>query len=235
MPEIARLIDHTLLKPEATESDIATLCQEARQYCFASVCVNPHWASFAAARLTGTPVRVCTVIGFPLGANSTDTKLFEADLALKQGAMELDMVINIGALKGGQHGLVFEEIAKLSELAHANSALLKVIIETALLSDGEKVQACELARQAKADFVKTSTGFSRGGATVADVQLMRRTVGNEMGVKASGGVRTLEAVREMVAAGATRLGTSSGVAIMRELESGSPSATTAATAEVNPY
>jgi deoxyribose-phosphate aldolase len=214
---IAPLIDHTLLKPDATRPDIAQLCAEAREFGFASVCVNPYWVPFAAEKLSGTHVRVCTVIGFPLGANQTTTKIAEAQLALSQGAGELDMVQNIGALRSGELDAVRDEIAALARLAHSHGAILKVILETALLDNDEKITACQLAAQAQADFVKTSTGFSKSGATVEDVSLMRRTVGPSMGVKASGGVRTLEALREMVAAGATRIGTSSGIAIVSGL------------------
>lgn len=218
---VASLIDHTLLKPDAAERDIVTLCREAREFTFASVCLNPYWVRFAVDQLSGSAVRVCTVIGFPLGANETRTKRAEAELALSRGAMELDMVQNIGALRSGALPVVLEEITALANLAHARGALLKVILETGLLTEDEKVNSCVLAAEARADFVKTSTGFSSSGATVADVQLMRRTVGPALGVKASGGVRTLDALRQMVAAGATRIGTSSGVSILRELASGS--------------
>ncbi|MDQ2777260.1 MAG: deoxyribose-phosphate aldolase [Acidobacteriota bacterium] len=215
---VASLIDHTLLKPEATESDIARLCAEARQWGFASVCVNPCWVVSASDALRGSTVKVCTVIGFPLGANVTQIKLAEAGPALDQGALELDMVQNIGALRSGKFEIVGEEIHNLATLAHARGALLKVILETCLLSHEQKITACRLAVDAGADFVKTSTGFSSAGATVADIGLMRKTVGPTVGVKASGGVRTLAALRQMVTAGATRIGTSSGVAIIGELE-----------------
>jgi deoxyribose-phosphate aldolase len=214
---IAPLIDHTLLKPEATRPDIAQLCAEAREFGFASVCVNPCWVALAAEKLSGTRVQVCTVIGFPLGANETAVKVAEAQLALSQGARELDMVQNIGALRSGEVDWVRNEIAALAALAHSEGAILKVILETALLDHDEKITACRLALEAQADFVKTSTGFSKGGATVGDVALMRRTVGPSMGVKASGGIRTLEALRQMVEAGATRIGSSSGVAIVSGL------------------
>jgi deoxyribose-phosphate aldolase len=214
---VASLIDHTLLKPEATESDIGRLCAEARQWGFASVCLNPCWVVFASKALRGSPVKVCTVVGFPLGANTAEIKLAEAAAALHQGALELDMVQNIGALRSGALGLVSKEIQELATLAHTHAALLKVILETCLLSQEQKIIACRLAVEAGADFVKTSTGFSSSGATVADIELMRRTVGPAVGVKASGGVRTLAALRQMVAAGATRIGTSSGVAIIGEL------------------
>jgi deoxyribose-phosphate aldolase len=232
---VAALIDHTLLKPEATQSDIARLCEEARQYRFASVCVNPCWVGFAAEALAGTGVRVCTVIGFPLGANDPRTKITEADLALTQGAKEIDMVQNIGALRSGDHHLVHKEIGDLADIAHSYGGFLKVILETSLLTDEEKIRACRLAQQSQADFVKTSTGFSSGGATVADVQLMRRTVGEKMGVKASGGIRTLEQLRQMVAAGANRIGASAGVSIIRELESGTSPSQAAVAGEVNRY
>lgn len=214
---VARLIDHTLLKPEATRDDIARLCSQALEYSFASVCVNPFWVRFAAEALAGSSVRVCTTIGFPLGADTTKTKLAGAEFALADGAQELDMVQNIGALRSGQLELVRNEIAALAELAHSRSAILKVILETCLLDETLKVTACRLAAEAQADFVKTSTGFSSGGATIEDVKLMRATVGELMGVKASGGVRTLEALRQMIAAGASRIGTSSGVNILAEL------------------
>ena len=215
---VASLIDHTLLKPEAAQADVAALCEEARRAGFASVCINPYWVRFAADQLAGSSVRVCTVIGFPLGANNLRTKIAEAELALSEGARELDMVQNIGALRSHSLDTVQDEIAQLANLAHRGGGILKVILETCLLTDDEKITACRLAVQAGADFVKTSTGFSKSGATIADVQLMRHAVGHSLGVKASGGVRTLDALREMVAAGANRIGTSSGIAILRELE-----------------
>lgn len=227
---VASLIDHTLLKPEAAERDIIAVCREAQEFSFASVCINPYWVRLAAEQLSGSTVRVCTVIGFPLGANETGVKLAEAELALTAGARELDMVQNIGALRSGSLDLVQEEIAQLADLAHARQALLKVILETCLLSEEEKITSCRLALEAQADFVKTSTGFSTSGASAADVQLMRRTVGSLMGVKASGGVRSLAALREMIAAGANRIGTSSGVNILRELEAGASLETHAAEA-----
>lgn len=214
---IASLIDHTLLKPEATRQEIAQLCLEAREFGFASVCVNPFWVPFAIEKLSGAGVRVSTVIGFPLGANQTATKIAEARLALSQGATELDMVQNIGALRSREFDTVRDEIGALAHLAHSEGAILKVILETVLLDEEEKIMASKLALEAQADFVKTSTGFAKTGATVEDVQLMRRTVGPAMGVKAAGGVRTLEALRQMVEAGATRIGTSSGTAILRSL------------------
>jgi len=213
---IASLIDHTLLKPEATESDITRLCREAREYGFKTVCVNPYWVDVARRKLSDSSVLVCTVIGFPLGANLTEVKLSEARLALEQGAAELDMVQNAGALRSGDSAFVQAEIAALARVAHAGGAILKVILETSVLSDDEKVASCRLAVDAGADFVKTSTGFSAAGATESDVRLMRATVGPSMGVKASGGVRTLDALRRMVEAGATRIGTSSGVQIIRD-------------------
>ena len=214
---VALLIDHTLLKPEATQSDVVRVCEEAHQFNFASVCLNPCWVVLASKALAGSPVRVCTVIGFPLGANDTRVKLREAELALSDGATELDMVQNIGALRSQDFELVRAEISSLADLAHSRRAILKVILETSLLNHQEKIDACRLAKEANADFVKTSTGFSSAGATVDDVRLMRQTVGDSMGVKASGGVRTLDALRQMVTAGASRIGTSSGVAILREL------------------
>jgi len=233
---LAALIDHTLLKPEATQHDIARVCEEARQFRFASVCINPCWVQFAREALAGTGVRVCTVIGFPLGVNESRTKIAEAHLALSQGAKELDMVQNIGALRARDHQVVQQEIADLACIAHSHGAILKVILETCLLTDDQKVTACRLAQQAHADFVKTSTGFSTGGATVGDVQLMRNTVGQKMGVKASGGIRTLDHLRQMVSAGANRIGASAGVAILRELESNSsPHSAVSAAAGLNPY
>ena len=206
-----------MLKPEATADDIARLCQEAREWRFASVCVNPFWVSAAARALSGSPVRVCTVIGFPLGANLPENKVAEAKAALAQGATELDMVQNVGALRSGDLQTVQSEIRELAAVAHSANAIVKVILETSLLTKDQKITACHLAAQAGADFVKTSTGFSSAGATVPDIELMRQTVGPEVGVKASGGVRTLDTLRQMVVAGATRIGTSSGVNIIHEL------------------
>ncbi len=217
---VAALIDHTLLKPEATEQDVRRVCDEAREFRFASVCVNPFWVRTAAGVLSGSTVRVCTTIGFPLGANQTRTKIAEAALALAEGATELDMVQNIGALRSGDLDTVRGEIAELAQAAHSSGAILKVILETCLLNDEQKVTASHLAAQAGADFVKTSTGFSTGGATVADIVLMRRTVPDHVGVKASGGIRSLAVLRQMVSAGANRIGTSSGVAILSELNAG---------------
>ena len=212
----ARMIDHTLLKAEATKEQIETLCAEAKQFNFASVCVNPTWVKRSSELLQGTDVLVCTVIGFPLGANTPAVKAFEAKDAIANGAKEVDMVINIGALKDKNYELVQADIAAVVEAAK-DSALVKVIIESCLLTDEEKVKACELAVAAGADYVKTSTGFSTGGATAEDIALMRKTVGPELGVKASGGVRSLEDMKKMVEAGATRIGASSGVAIMNGL------------------
>ena len=212
----ASLIDHTLLKPEATESDIKKLCAEAAEFGFASVCVNPGWVKKAATFLKGTGVPVCTVIGFPLGATLPDVKAYEARRSIFNGAGEVDMVINIGALKSGDDCLVEDDIKAVADAAHENHILCKVIIETALLTDDEKVRACLAAKNAGADFVKTSTGFAKGGATADDVALMRRTVGSELGVKASGGVKGIEDARAMFEAGATRIGASVGVKIAQE-------------------
>jgi deoxyribose-phosphate aldolase len=220
--DVARLIDHTLLKPDAREADIVKLCQEALESSFASVCVNPYWVPLCAAQLAGSPVRVCTVIGFPLGSNAPVIKLAEAELALQSGAQELDMVQNVGALRSGQVASVAKEIEDLACRIHHGGAILKVILETALLTEEEIVLSSRLAVRAGTDFVKTSTGFAGGGATKAHVELMRRTVGQEVGVKASGGVRTLAALRDMVAGGANRIGTSSGVAILGELTAAGP-------------
>jgi deoxyribose-phosphate aldolase len=211
---MARYIDHTLLKAEATAGEIDQLCDEAMQYQFASVCINPTWVKRASERLRGSSVPVCTVIGFPLGANTTEIKAMEARRALRDGAREVDMVLNIGALKSGDHDLVLKDIEKVVDAAHEVGALCKVILETALLTDEEKVVASALAKKARADFVKTSTGFGPGGATVYDVALMRETVGPEMGVKASGGVRTTGDAEDMIAAGATRIGASAGIEIV---------------------
>jgi deoxyribose-phosphate aldolase len=212
--DLAQYIDHTLLAPDATAEDIDRLCAEAEQFRFASVCINPTWVRRAAKDLRGTGVPVCTVIGFPLGATTTDVKAMEARKALRDGAREIDMVINVGALKSADHELVYDDIAKVVDAAHEVGAICKVILETALLTDEEKVVASALAKRARADFVKTSTGFGPGGATVYDVALMRETVGPEMGVKASGGVRTADDAEDMIAAGATRIGASAGVQIV---------------------
>ncbi|RRJ62485.1 deoxyribose-phosphate aldolase [Paenibacillus oralis] len=207
------MIDHTLLKADASKAEITKLTEEAKKYSFASVCVNPVWVAYAAEQLSGTGVKVCTVIGFPLGASTSAVKAFETKDAIANGATEVDMVIHIGALKDGNNELVEKDIRAVVEAA-AGKALVKVIIETSLLTDEEKIRACELAVKAGADFVKTSTGFSTGGATPEDVALMRRTVGERTGVKASGGVRSREDMLRMIEAGATRIGASSGVKIM---------------------
>ena len=212
---LAGMIDHTLLKPDATQQEVAQLCFEARKYNFASVCVNPTWVSLCAQLLQGSSAKVCTVIGFPLGATSPEVKAFETQTAIQHGATEIDMVINIGALKARDLELVARDIRGVVEAAHARDIIVKVIIETALLDDEEKTIACLLSKEADADFVKTSTGFAGGGATVHDVELMRRTVGPEMGVKASGGVRTFEDAESMIKAGATRIGASAGVKIIQ--------------------
>ncbi|MCM3797094.1 deoxyribose-phosphate aldolase [Caldibacillus thermoamylovorans] len=213
--EIAKYIDHTLLKADATKSQIETLCNEAKEYGFFSVCVNPTWVSFAANILEGSDVKVCTVIGFPLGATTSETKAFETVNAIHNGAKEVDMVINIGALKSGDLDAVKNDIEAVVNAAKGQ-ALVKVIIETSLLTDDEKKTACRLAVEAGADYVKTSTGFSTGGATAGDIQLMRKTVGPEIGVKASGGVRTAADAKAMIEAGASRIGASSGVAIVKD-------------------
>jgi len=215
-PDLARMIDHTLLKPEATPSQVTKLCQEARQYQFAAVCVNPTHVRLCADLLHGSSVKVCTVIGFPLGATLTEVKVFEARTAIENGAAEVDMVINIGALKAGDVDLVEKDIRAVVQASHPMNALVKVIIETTLLTNEEKITACSLAKQAGADYVKTSTGFSTGGATSEDVALMRGVVGPEMGIKAAGGVRSLAEAEKMIKAGATRIGTSSGVKIVEE-------------------
>jgi deoxyribose-phosphate aldolase len=212
--DIAAMIDHTLLKPQATDTDIRRLCQEARRYQFVAVCVNPYWVPLAAAELSGSAVRVAAVAGFPLGANTTEIKVKEAETAIAAGAHEVDMVLNIGELCGGNIDAVQRDIAAVVAASHSRGALVKVIFETALLNDEQKTAACHLSKDAGADFVKTSTGFSANGATVADVELMRRIVGPTMGVKASGGVRTLDDLHAMYAAGANRIGTSAGVQIM---------------------
>lgn len=213
----AEMIDHTLLKAEATRDQIEKLCAEAKQYGFASVCVNPTWVKFAAEQLQGSKSLVCTVIGFPLGANTSSVKAFETKDAIANGAGEIDMVINIGALKEGNYDLVRDDIKAVVDAA--NGTLVKVIIESCLLTDEEKVKACELAVEAGANFVKTSTGFSTGGATAEDIALMRKTVGPDIGVKASGGVRSLDDMKLMIENGATRIGASSGVAIINGLTS----------------
>lgn len=212
--DLAQYIDHTLLKPEASEEDILRVCAEAAEHHFKSVCVNPVWVSTVNRALLGTGVLTCAVIGFPLGANNTDVKVFEARGATMDGADEVDMVINIAAARALNKDLLVADISAIAEVVHAEESILKVIIETSLLSDDEKVLACQAAVEAGADFVKTSTGFNGGGATAADVALMRATVGPDIGVKASGGVRSRETALEMIKAGATRIGTSSGIAIV---------------------
>ena len=214
--EVAALIDHTLLKPDATQDQIAQLCYEARKHGFAAVCVNPAHVKLCAQLLKGSPVHVCTVVGFPLGATPPEVKSYEAQQTLDDGATEVDMVINIGALKSKDYALVERDIASVARTCHAGGAILKVIIEAALLTDEEKVIACQLAKAAGADYVKTSTGFGPGGATLHDVALMRRSVGPELGVKAAGGIGSYEEAKAMVAAGATRIGASAGVKILQQ-------------------
>jgi len=219
---VAGMIDHTLLKPDATKREIETLCSEAKEFGFASVCVNPTWVATCARLVRGSSVAVCSVVGFPLGATTADTKQYETRRAIFDGAREIDMVINVGALKSGDLHLVESDIRAVTSACRETNVLSKVIIETALLSDEEKVTACTLAKAAAADFVKTSTGFGPGGATAEDVALMRRIVGEDMGIKASGGVRTLEGVKAMVAAGATRIGASAGVRIVQQSQGQQP-------------
>ncbi|MBM4359696.1 MAG: deoxyribose-phosphate aldolase [Deltaproteobacteria bacterium] len=216
LDEIAKYIDHTLLKPEATADQIRDLCAEARKHGFMSVCVNPYWVKRCAELLRGSPVKVCTVIGFPLGANVAELKAMEARRAIRDGATEIDMVVNVGALKSGDDDAVFRDIRAVVDAAEDGRAICKVILETALLTDEEKVRACVLSKKARADFVKTSTGFASGGATAADVALMHRAVGGELGVKASGGVKSLADFEDMVRAGATRIGASAGIRILKE-------------------
>jgi len=211
---VASLIDHTMLRPEATRADIVKLCGEARQYGFATVCINPYWVPLAASELAGTAVKVCTVAGFPLGATSTEAKVAESAAALRAGAREIDMVINVGALRSGDLDAVKMDIQAVTRVCHDAGAIVKVILETALLNDAQKTTACGLAQAAGADFVKTSTGFGPAGATVQDVVLMRHAVGPRMGVKAAGGIRTLDDFRAMVAAGANRVGASASVKIV---------------------
>jgi deoxyribose-phosphate aldolase len=213
-PAIAALIDHTILKPEATRADVVKVCREAREYRFASVCINPYWVPTVARELAGSGVKVCTVVGFPLGATTTDTKVCETTEALRNGAQEIDMVINVGALRSGEFDTVRNDIEQVVRVAHRAGAIVKVILETALLDDSQKTMASKLAKTAGADFVKTSTGFSSAGATAHDIALMRAAVGPEMGVKASGGIRTLQDVQTMTAAGATRIGASASVKIV---------------------
>ena len=215
--EIAGMIDHTSLKPDASEAQIAKLCAEAREYAFASVCVNPSYVRQCAETLAGSPVKVCTVIGFPLGATTSASKAFEAKDAVEKGAQEIDMVVNVGKIKSGAWDYVKSDIQAVVD-AVKGRALVKVIIETCLLNDDEKVRVCQVARAVGADFVKTSTGFSTGGATAADIALMRRTVGPGMGVKASGGIHNAREALAMVEAGATRIGASAGIAIVNGIE-----------------
>ncbi len=215
--QIAGLIDHTLLRPDAVEKDIERLCDEAKQYQFASVCINPTHVRFAVSQLLDSDVKVCTVVGFPLGATTTDEKVHESRQAIEHGAKEIDMVINIGAAKAGEFDFVRDQIAAVVQATHAGHAICKVIIETSFLNDEEIMRVCQFAKGADADFVKTSTGFSSGGATLGDVALMRQTVGQEVGVKASGGIRDLHTSRLMILAGANRLGLSKGVEIMQEV------------------
>lgn len=213
MNTLEQYIDHTALKPDTTELDIQKLCLEAQDYNFKSVCVNPVWVTYASDLLSSSEVAVCTVIGFPLGASATEVKEFETQVAVKQGATEIDMVINIGKLKSEDCSHVLQDIKAVVDAA-GDKAIVKVIIETCLLNKYEKIRACELAKQAGADFVKTSTGFSTGGALVEDIALMRATVGSKMGVKASGGVRDHADAQQMIDAGATRIGTSNGIALV---------------------
>jgi deoxyribose-phosphate aldolase len=212
---ISKMIDHTLLRPDATQDQIAQLCYEARKYDFAAVCVNPSYVKLCSELLKGTTVHVCTVVGFPLGATPPEVKVYEAQQAIDDGATEVDMVINVGALKSKDYALVERDIASVARTCHAGGAVLKVIIEAALLSDEEKVIACQLSKAAGADYVKTSTGFGPGGATVHDVELMRRAVGPEMGIKAAGGIKDYEDAQAMVEAGATRIGASAGIKIVQ--------------------
>jgi len=222
--DVASMIDHTLLKPDATRSDIEALCREAAAYRFASVCVNPTWVAVCASLLQATGVKVCSVVGFPLGATTPDTKHYETRRAIFDGAREIDMVINVGALKSGELRVAERDIEAVTFPCREAGVLSKVIIEATLLTDDEKITACTLAKAAGADYVKTSTGFGPGGATAADVALMRRIVGEDMGVKAAGGVRDLESLRAMVAAGATRVGASAGVRIVQESQGKQPAA-----------
>jgi deoxyribose-phosphate aldolase len=224
--DIAAMIDHTLLKPDATRKDIEALCREAAQFKFATVCVNPAWVAAAARLLSDSGVGVCSVVGFPLGATTGDVKAYETRRAIFDGAREIDMVINVGALKSGDLRIVERDIAAVTSTCRECGVLSKVIIEAALLTDDEKITACTLAKAAGADFVKTSTGFGPGGATVHDVALMRRVVGADMGVKAAGGVRDLDGVKAMIAAGATRVGASAGVRIVQQARGEQPGSAT---------
>ena len=232
---LAALIDHTLLRPEATQADILRLCDEARQHGFASVCVNPYWVPRVAERMRGTRVRVATVVGFPLGATLPAVKRQEAARAIHVGAQEIDMVVNVGALRSGDLESVRLDIAGVVEVSHAGGAPVKVILETALLDDEQKVAGCLLAQAAGADFVKTSTGFGPGGATVYDVELMRFVVGQSLGVKAAGGIRTLEDIERMVSAGATRIGASASVKILEEAAGRMPAQPPSAAGAPAPY
>ncbi len=225
---VSAMIDHTLLKPDASRANIEKLCREAAEFHFATVCVNPAWVALAARLLRGTGVGVCSVVGFPLGATTADVKHYETRRAIFDGASEIDMVINIGALKSGDLRTVERDIDAVVDPCRQSGVISKVIIEAALLTDEEKVKACTLAKAAGADFVKTSTGFASGGATAADVALMRRVVGEDMGVKAAGGVRDLEGLKAMVAAGATRVGASAGVKIVQESKGQKPAPMAAA-------
>jgi len=222
--EISRMIDHTLLKPEATREQLEALCAEARDHGFATVCVNPTWVRLCSELLRGFETRVCTVVGFPLGATTTDVKAYEAARTIEDGATELDMVMNVGALRSRDYAHVERDIAAVVEVGRRGGAIVKVIIEAALLDDDEKVKACVVAKAACADFVKTSTGFGPGGATVADIALMRRVVGPEMGVKAAGGVRDLKSAQALIDAGADRIGASVGVKIVQESRGQKPAA-----------
>lgn len=208
---IAALIDHTVLKADATRADVVRICREAREYGFASVCINPHWVPAAAAELAGSAVKVCTVVGFPLGATSSESKAAETAIAARAGAREIDMVLNVGALRGGEYAAVLEDVRAVVAAAHAGGAIVKVILENTYLTDTQKAVACVLCKLAGAEFVKTSTGFGPSGATTKDVALMRAMVGPEMGVKAAGGIRTLEDLQAMVAAGASRIGASASI------------------------
>ncbi|EFA89333.1 deoxyribose-phosphate aldolase [Peptoniphilus lacrimalis DNF00528] len=217
--KLNKYIDHTLLKADATQESIKELCRQAKEYDFMSVCINSSNIELAKEELKGTDVKICTVIGFPLGATTTESKVFETTDAIEKGADEVDMVLNIGALKSKNFDIVLRDISEVAKVAHNKGKILKVILETCLLEKDEIIKACQLSKEAGADFVKTSTGFSTGGAKEEDVALMRKTVGDQMGVKASGGIRTLEKARLMIENGATRLGVSAGVQIMEELES----------------
>ena len=217
--KLNKYIDHTLLKADATQESIKELCRQAKEYDFMSVCINSSNIELAKEELKGTDVKICTVIGFPLGATTTESKVFESTDAIEKGADEVDMVLNIGALKSKNFDIVLRDISEVAKAAHNKGKILKVILETCLLEKDEIIKACQLSKEAGADFVKTSTGFSTGGAKEEDVALMRKTVGDLMGVKASGGIRTLEKARLMIENGATRLGVSAGVQIMEELES----------------